>query len=147
MINISNLGTTNENIAKAEAKLKTKFPDGLKQIWQISNGLELVGGWRFFPVFDPKEPRKTCNDIVYENTKARWSYMDENLIAIAGGDTGNQLVLKKTENKLDSVVYLWNHETNKIKKWGKDLSYILSKAKNRIGKIERQILKSKGERA
>jgi len=53
-------------------------------------------------VFDIANPRKTSNHIVYENTKARWEYMHEDLISIAAGDTGNQLVLQKTRSGRES---------------------------------------------
>jgi len=94
----------------------------------------------FYSVFDNSNPRKTSNHIVYENTKARWDYMDENLISIASGDTGNQLVLQKTNSGLlNSDVYIWNHETNKIKKWSKSLDFIKEKAHKRIENIKSQI--------
>jgi dipeptidyl aminopeptidase/acylaminoacyl peptidase len=118
------------------------FPEGLKAVWRMSNGLDLPGGWRLFPVFDPAEPRKTCNHIGYENTKGRWSYMDQSLISIAGGDTGNQLVLKRNDAVVESAIYLWDHETNKVRPWGKGFDYILSKAEARVLKIEKQIGRS-----
>ncbi len=93
MGDIFNLSVDEELIFKAEEELGVEFPDILKQIWKISNGLEFSGGWRLFPIFDPKDPRKTCNHIVYENTKARWDHMASNLISIVSSDTGNYLVL------------------------------------------------------
>lgn len=73
--------------------------------------------------------------------------MDNALISIAAGDTGNQLVLKKEGNRLDSTIYYWNHETNKIKKWGKDFFYLINKANSRIDKMQKQIKKSKKKKS
>ncbi|WP_336785007.1 SMI1/KNR4 family protein [Paenibacillus sp. MMO-177] len=138
-----NLGVTDEMIKAAAEELGVEFPEQLNEIWKVSNGLELPGGWRFYPVFDRSNPRKTSNHIVYENTKARWDYMYEELISIASGDTGNQLVLKKSNSTLlFPDVYIWNHETNKIKKWSKSLDYIKEKAQKRIDNIESQIQKA-----
>jgi hypothetical protein len=136
------IGATEDIIAATEGKMGVHFPEGLKKAWRISNGLELAGGWRLYPVYDPKEPRKTCNDIRYENTKGRWDYMDASFISIADGDTGNRLVLKNINGILEETIYLWNHETNKTRKWGKDFEYLMAKAKARVANIEKQIQKS-----
>lgn len=140
------LGTTEEAIAKAETEMGVSFPDGLKKVWLTSNGLELSGGWRLFPVFDPREPRKTCGHIGNENTRERWSYMDESLVSIADGDTGNQLVLVREGQRLGDIIYLWNHETRRIRKWGKGFDYLLAKAQARIARIEKQVAKSLSKR-
>ena len=137
-----NIGASEEIIAATEREMGVLFPEGLKSIWRKSNGLDLPGGWRLFPVFDQKEPRKTCNHIGYENTKGRWSYMDQSLISIAGGDTGNQLVLKRNGVKLEETIFLWNHETNKIKAWGKDFEYFMAKAEARLSSINKAIARS-----
>lgn len=84
---------------------------------------------------------------MYILNKGRNGYMDKALISIAAGDTGNQLVLKKEDNKPDPIIYHWNHETNKIKKWGKDFSYLINKANSRVDKIQKQIKKSKKKKS
>ena len=137
-----NIGASEEIIAATEREMGVLFPEGLKSVWRKSNGLDLPGGWRLYPVFDQKEPRKTCNHIGYENTKGRWPYMDQSLISIAGGDTGNQLVLKNKNGELEETIYLWNHETNKIRAWGKDFDYLLAKGEARQSNIEKQIARS-----
>ncbi|QSB00008.1 SMI1/KNR4 family protein [Methylomonas sp. EFPC1] len=60
---------TEELIHSAEAELGVVFPAELKAIWSINNCNELPGGWRFFPVFDPSNPRKTAGAITYENLR------------------------------------------------------------------------------
>lgn len=141
-----NLEASVELISTAEQEMGLSFPGGLKQVWAISNGLELPGGWQLFPVFDPANARKTSNHIFYENTRARWDYMAEDLITIANGDTGNCLVLKCEDNRLGDEIYHWNHETNRTKKWGKSWDYILSKAESRIARIKAQIARSNKQR-
>ena len=140
------LGAGDEIIQAAEKDMGLCFPEGLKMVWRLSNGLELPGGWRLFPVFDPKEPQKTCNHVGYENTKGRWPYMDESLLSIAADDSGNQLVLKRDGTVCLDTIFHWNHETNRIRKWGKGFDYLLAKAQGRVTKIEKQIVKSLGKR-
>ena len=137
-----NIGASEEIIVATERGMGVVFPEGLKSVWRKSNGLDLPGGWRLFPVFDQNEPRKTCNHIGYENTKGRWPYMNQSMISIAGGDTGNQLVLKNRGDELEETIYLWNHETNKIRAWGKDFDYLLAKAEARQSNIKKQIARS-----
>jgi hypothetical protein len=136
------IGTTDEVISQAEREMQVRFPEGLKAVWRKSNGLELPGGWRLFPVFDPNEPRKTCSHIGYENTKGRRSYMEASLISIAGGDAGNQLVLRRQGDAVGDTIYIWDHETNKARAWGKGFDYLLGKAESRIAKIEKMIARS-----
>ncbi|CAI8954808.1 putative glucan synthasis protein [Brevibacillus sp. IT-7CA2] len=145
---VPSLGVSEEMIKAAAEELGVEFPEQLKEIWKVSNGLELPGGWLFHPVFDISNPRKTSNHIVYENTKARWEYMHDDLISIAAGDTGNQLVLQITSSGLlNPDVYLWNHETNKIKKWNRSLDFIKEKAQKRIENIKLQIRRAAKRKA
>lgn len=136
-----NLGTTKEDIELAERELTVAFPEVLKAVWFISNGLELAGEWRLYPVFDSANPRKTANHIVYENTKGRWGYMPAEFLSIAENGTGNQLVLKNEQGILKPEIYVWNHETNRIEKWIRTLEDVLKAAKERIEKIENEISK------
>jgi len=138
------LGAGIEAITAAEQEMGIKFPDLLKMIWQVSNGLELPGGWQIYPVFDPANPRKTCNSIVYENTpgKGRWEYMSGDLIAIAGNGTGNHLVLRIESGTLLPDILVWDHERNKTKAWGKTLDDILKKAQARVIAIQKARAKS-----
>ena len=134
-----NLGAPPDAVQAAASALGVVFPAELVAVWAVSNGLELPGGWRFFPVFDGKEARKTSNHIVYENTKGRWEIMDPELVAIAYGDTGNALVLRKSAMSLEPTVFVWDHETRRTKKWSRDLAYVAAKAKARVADIEKRI--------
>lgn len=139
------LGVDLEAITAAEKELGVLFPDTLKAIWQVSNGIELPGGWIVYPIFDPSNPRKTCNSVVYENTpdKGRWPYMADELIAIASNDCGNQLVLRAEAGQLLPDIFVWNHERNSIKRCSKTLDYILAKAEARVAAIEEARVRSR----
>lgn len=133
------LGTANENIEEAERQLSVKFPEAMRAVFAVSNGLEIPPDWIFYPVFDKSNPRKTASHIVYENTKGRWSYMAADFVCIAGNGTGNQLVLKKEAEVLSPEILVWDHETNKTRKWSRAFDYVLSMAKKRVEKIEKQV--------
>lgn len=133
------LGTESKNIDEAERQLNVAFPDTLKNIWLLSNGLELLGDWRLYPVFDPSNPRRTANHIVYENIKGCWDYMLLDLVSIAEDGCGNHLVLKKEDRILLPEVYMWDHETNDIERWSTSLDDILMLAKERVEDIEMQV--------
>jgi hypothetical protein len=137
-----NLGASDAVIREAEQKLGVIFPETLCNFYRLSNGMEVPPDWQVYSVFDPSNPRKSANHIVYENTTGRWSYMPQDLICLAGNGTGNQLVLKKSGQTLDSEIYIWNHETNKVRKWAKDLTFLETAAQKRVAKIEKQIQKA-----
>jgi hypothetical protein len=137
------LGTSSQNIEEAEKQLAVRFPEGMRAVLSISNGLEVPPDWIFYPVFDNANPRKTASHIVHENTKGRWSYMATDLVSIAGDGTGNQLVLKKEGATLSPQILVWDHETNKTRPWPKDFDYALSIARKRVERIQKQINKSR----
>jgi hypothetical protein len=141
------LGTTPEAIAETEREMGMVFPDILKQLWLVSNGLELPGGWQVFPIFDAANPRKTSNHIKYENAPGRrWDSMDASLVVIARGDTGNCLVLRNKDGIMDETVYHWDHERSTARKWSKSLAYILDTARSRVAKIEKQVAAAQAKR-
>jgi len=72
--------------------------------------------------------------------------MPEDLIAIAHGDTGNCLALRKIDGALAPLVLLWDHETNKTRRGSQSLEYIKDKALGRVARIEKQIAKSRKNR-
>src|SRR5947209_5103494 len=119
-----NLGTNDICITEAATKLGVSFPDALQEFYTLSNGIEIPPDWQVYPVFDASNPRKSANHIVYENTAGRWSYMPQEFICLAGNGTGNQLVLRKSGQTLEDQIYVWDHETNKVRKWSKDLAYL-----------------------
>lgn len=130
------LGTTEECIAAEEKRLGVIFPSQFREIFLISNGLELPDDWILYPIFDPNNPKKTSSSIFYENTTGRCDYMDEKFISIASNGWGDKLVIKKQKSGFSDGIYYWNHETNKINKWQHTFSYIKKKAEERRLKIK-----------
>jgi hypothetical protein len=120
-----------ELIAAAEAELGVRLPESLKQAWSLHNCNELRGGWRVFPVFDPANPRKTCNSVVYENLKSPWGQRvrELGLITIADNGTGNQLVLKVEDGIGMPDAFHWHHETERLAPWKPGLQSILDSAR------------------
>ena len=131
------LGADEACIREAERQLGLRFSEELAAVYRVSNGLELPGGWELYPVFDPASPRKTANHLVYENTRGRWETMAAELVAVAGNGTGNQLVLVRTEDRLGSEIFVWDHERRRVKRWTKDLAAVLRLAEQRVEKIRR----------
>lgn len=136
------LGIDKTEIIKAEEKLSIKFPETLKQAWETYNVIELKGGWFVFPIFDQRSPRKTCGNIVYENTSASWrELVPENLLMIAENGTGNFLVVKITDGIASEEVFHWHHETGKLTKWKPTIESILKtaiKSKKSVESLHKQ---------
>ena len=136
------IGATSESIMEAEKDLNLILPITLKEIWLQSNGLDYPNDWRIFPVFDKQNSRKSWGHIVEENKRSVNDYIPEELLKIASDSFGNKLVLKKEGNSISNEIFLWDHETNKIKKSMITLEKILTKAKKRKEKILKQIEKN-----
>ena len=120
-----------ELVSAAESELGIRLPDALKEAWLHYNCIELRGGWRVFPVFDPSNARKTCNSIVYENLKSPWGrrVMELGLLTIAENGTGNQLVLRVEGGVALPEVFHWHHATERHTKWAPGLQSIVESAK------------------
>jgi hypothetical protein len=126
----ASLGVTEEMIAAAEAELNIRFPETLRNAWKTYNCVELRGGWRVFPIFDPANPRKTAGSITYENIKGSWGQvvMEQGLVSIADNGTGNQLVLKVSDGLASAETFHWQHDTNGLKVWKPGLDSVLASA-------------------
>jgi hypothetical protein len=121
---------TDDLIRSAEAELGVVFPEELKAIWRVHNCNALPGGWRFFPVFDPANPRKTAGAITYENLRGAWGrrIRERGLIALASNGTGNHLVARVVDGRVEPHVFHWHHETERLTHWKPGLASVLSAA-------------------
>jgi hypothetical protein len=54
-----NLSAPDAAISEAESQLGVLLPNGLKEVWRISNGLHSAQDWRVYPVFDRGKPKKS----------------------------------------------------------------------------------------
>jgi len=124
------LGASAACIATAEASLGVEFPKLLKRMWLTYNLVELQRGhWRVFPVFDQANPRKTSNDIAYENTKGR-RLMPDGILGIAESmsGSGNRLVLRIVSGMAEEPVLLFEYRSGKLSKWKGGLGDFVAEA-------------------
>ncbi|KFN46857.1 SMI1/KNR4 family protein [Arenimonas metalli] len=106
-------------IDQAEAELGLGLPEQFKAIWRTHNCNELAGGWRFYPIFDPLDPRKTACSITHENLRGAWGGQVRSLglLALASNGTGNHLVARIVDGCVEPVILHWHHETGKCTHW------------------------------
>src|SRR5687768_16028387 len=71
------IGTTEESIVAAEQELEHRFPPSFRD-WLLQNNGKAIEIVDLFPVFDPRDPRKTWNSIV-RNYKGNWQDWLENV--------------------------------------------------------------------
>lgn len=119
-----------ELIKNAEIELNLTFPEALKAIWRTHNCNELSGGWRFFPVFDPANPRKTAGAITYENVRGAWGQhlRTLGLLAVANNGTGNHLVMRIIDGAVEPEIRHWHHETGKLTVWKPGIASVMRSA-------------------
>ena len=117
-------------INETESVLKVKFPKKFKKRMMKINGGEFILGnyeielYPFFDKTDKKRISRTCNHIALETRNAKeWALFSENYVAIGSDGFGNQLVLTHDGyGVLFETLYLWNHETGKIKELCKSIN-------------------------
>jgi cell wall assembly regulator SMI1 len=115
------IGTTEESVTMAEQELKRKFPTSYRD-WILQyngKGIEVVD---LFPVFDPRDPRKTWDSIT-RNYQGNWQDWLENvaecgfdssmLLPIGTYSNGDYCCLDFGDVREDgeAPVVLWSHET------------------------------------
>lgn len=104
-------GVEESAIRETEQKLNVRFPNQYVQLFKLANGPE-VGEWTLFPIKDPKNMKKTWDDVVRQNEEVLDGEVSDDLIAIAENGTGDYLCLKVEDGKAADPVYLWLHETD-----------------------------------
>lgn len=104
-------GVEESAIRETEQKLNIRFPDQYVQLFKLANGPE-VGEWTLFPIKDPKNMKKTWDDVVRQNEEVLDGEISKNLIAIAEDGTGDYLCLKVEDGKAADPIYLWLHESD-----------------------------------
>ena len=134
------IGTTNDAITEAEAKLNFKFSASFRN-WLVHNnglGFESIS---IFPVFDERDPRKIWDSIV-RNYNENWLAWLENfegedlrlehLLPFAEFGTGDYYCFdySKIELNGESPVVLWSHETGETVFRCKNFEEFLEKLKH-----------------
>ena len=110
-------------IIETEKQLNLQFPPIFKNKMIIENGGEIETDedlWNLYPFFDKSDKKRisrTCNHIILETQNAKeWNNFPKNAIVIAGNETGDKLILIKTQNKLEEAIYIWYHDDGEIEK-------------------------------
>jgi len=115
------IGTTEDSVLAAEQELGRRFPPSYREWLMLNNGkgVEVVN---LFPVFDPRDPRKTWDSIVrnyrdnwldwLENV-ADWGFDQSSLLPIGMYSNGDFCCFdySKVSDDGEVPVVLWSHET------------------------------------
>ena len=130
---------TDELIDQAEIELGIALPEEFKSIWRTHNCNELSGGWRFYPVFDPSNPRKTAGSITYENLRGAWGkhIRSLGLLALAENGTGNHLVARVVDGHVEPKIFHWHHETQRLTHWKPGVSAVMKSAQKSVDALAR----------
>ncbi len=125
---------TNELIQQTEIELGIELPEELKAIWLTHNCNELPGGWRFYPIFDPANPRKTAGSIAYENLRGAWGrhIRSLGLLALASNGTGNHLVARVVDGHVEPKIFHWHHETERLTHWKPGIAAVMQSAQKSV---------------
>lgn len=129
------IGTTVNAITKAESQLNFKFPPSFRK-WLIANNGLGIKDITVFPVFDERDPRKTCDSIVreYNVNWLAWlkNFEDrsfEHLLPFANFGTGDYYCFdyNQIDSNGDTQVVHWSHETGKTEFRGNSFEDFLEK--------------------
>src|SRR5690606_25050647 len=71
--------------------------------------------WFLHPIYDPFDTRRLSR-IVSETTSSRaYRHFPQNAVAIfASDDESNQLVLVQAGDRIDDILYAWDHDTAEV---------------------------------
>jgi len=130
---------SDELIHQAEIELGITLPEELKSIWRTYNCNEVSGGWRFYPIFDPSNPRKTASSIAHENLRGVWGkhIRSLGLLALASNGSGNHLVARVIDNYVEPMIFHWHHETEKLTPWKPGISAVIKSAQKSVDALIR----------
>lgn len=120
LIHTRKLGVDEFNIKEAEEKLGAVFPEQYKELFKLVNNAE-IGEWTLYPIKDHRNPKKTWDDIVRQNTEVREEYMSKDLIAIGDDGSGDKLCLKVNNGIMGNEIYLWYHEDAELEEYAPNL--------------------------
>ncbi|WP_419881579.1 SMI1/KNR4 family protein [Peribacillus sp. B-H-3] len=122
-------GVTDSDINLAEKELNVALPKQYKELFKLSNNAE-IGEWTLFPIKDPKNVKRTWDDIVRQNKEVRDEGMANELISIGEDGTGDKLCYRVTDKTVDIKVYIWYHETREFEELAPNLrEFIISCSK------------------
>lgn len=117
-------GVTDLDIKSTEQKLDATFPEQYRELFKMVNNAE-IGEWILFPIKDPKNSKKTWDDIVRQNQDERGEGLPLDLIAIGGDGTGDKLCLRIIDGKMEDKIYIWYHETQETEEIAPNLKQFI----------------------
>ena len=113
-------GVTDLDIKSAEEQLEVLFPEQYKDLFKLSNQAQ-IDEWILFPIKDPRNLKRTWDDIVRQNKDMRDEEMDKNLISIGEDGTGDKLCYKIVDTIVEDKIYIWYHETGELEEVASNL--------------------------
>ncbi|AGK54490.1 SMI1/KNR4 family protein [Bacillus sp. 1NLA3E] len=120
LIETSKPRVTDINIKSAEEQLGVAFPNQYKDLFKLTNNAQ-IGEWTLFPIKDPKNLKRTWDDIVRQNQEVRDEGMAVNLISIGEDGTGDKLCFRIVDTVMLNKVYIWYHETEEVEEIASNL--------------------------
>ncbi|TDL76099.1 SMI1/KNR4 family protein [Peribacillus frigoritolerans] len=119
-------GVTELDISIAEEAMDVAFPNQYKELFKLSNNAQ-IGEWTLFPIKDPKNLKRTWDDIVRQNKDVKDEELPNELITIGEDGTGDKLCFRIVNRVIDSKVYIWYHETREFEELASNLKeFIIS---------------------
>ena len=109
LIHTSKVGVNESDIKPTEDKLGAVFPEQYKELFKLINNAE-IGEWTLYPIKDHRNPKKTWDDVVRQNTDVRDEDMSKDLIAIGDNGSGDKLCFKVSNGRMENEIYIWYHE-------------------------------------
>lgn len=108
-------------ILETEARLGARLPEGYRAVMMRRNGggIEIDGeDWELYPVRDGSDRKRiarTCNDILSETAACgEWRGFPAGALAIAGNESGDQLVFLREGETYGAAPARWRHETGEL---------------------------------
>ncbi|WP_226671125.1 SMI1/KNR4 family protein [Metabacillus litoralis] len=128
LISTKKLGVEESDIKIVEEELGAVFPEQYKELFKLVNSPE-IGEWILYPIKDPKNLKKTWDDMIRQNTEVREDHMSKDLIAIGEDGSGDKLCFKVKNGVMGEEIYIWYHEDHELEVYASHLrEFIISTA-------------------
>lgn len=114
------IGVIELDLKAAEEKLGAVFPEQYKDLFKLVNNAE-IGEWILYPIKDHRNPKKTWDDIVRQNTEVREEDISEDLLVIGDNGSGDKLCYKVNNGIMGNEIYLWCHEDAELEEYAPNL--------------------------
>lgn len=118
-------------LQNAEEKLGAKLPDSYRRAMIAANRGEVsshLDDWYLYPIMDSTDRKRlarTCNDVVAETMRlAEWERFPREALAIANNGAGEQLLFLRLNDRFQSAVYCWSHESGELTEVAEDFAQL-----------------------